>query len=311
MFFANLIGLLADPDDSSGLILGSNYASYEPHTLMILISYMLMAVAIGLYFQFGLSFLIKSKNADSVAQRQYYLGFGAVVLTITFSQFLMIANDISKDLFERELFRSAADYNPPFASFFPEDYYIFIFMMVLVALVFLTYPIEKYLFKEERKPMTTYIAVCIPIPLVIRVIEINHERLNLDISEPGTLAQVGLSVVWIVVIGAMILAFIYLLNLFLQLGRKAPPKSKLRRKSKAVIAGLIIWLPTILWLRSFFLRELARVDSPYDPNSGIVASNQFVEILQNTGVYYIFPFLVPALLITALGLLVYGFTRDY
>ncbi len=287
----------------------------EPNALMLLIAYMLMAGAIALYWQFGLSFIMKGRRSDSEAQKSYYQGLGFFLLSVSVGQFIYILDLMVEDTTGNRLFMSPGDYDPAFESLLTADYFIVIFTIILLALAFLMYPVEKYLYARKRSLFTYVVAIFVPAPLVIRYMEINHEMFGWNISkavveaENGTFWLTTVTAIWILIIAVGAGGLLYLMKLYIDLGRKSPPGSKLRKKSQTIVWGFIIWLSAI-FLTSGIMKEIAKVESDYMPWVEVPAGS-FEFFVQQFRGYYLLPLIVPGLLVISLSLMIFGFSRDY
>ncbi len=295
----------------------------EPNTLPLVLAYMALSLALGLYCEFGLSFIAKSLKSDSVWQKTYYRGLGAFFFSVALSQFIYIIDLLSRDVNEKRLFLTSLSYSPPFFSFTDADYFVWIYSLILVSLALLMYPVEKYLYAQKRTPLTIFVIIGIPIPFILRLVEINHKFFGLQIGRDEVLsfqASIGvegamtshyylMQVMWMLVVGIIALSALYLLKLYLDLGKKSPPGSQLRKKSKMIVFGLLIWLAAIFYT-STIMKDISDATSNLKP--GYPNEPGTVEyFISNNGLFYVLPFVIPILLITSLVLLVEGFTRKY
>jgi hypothetical protein len=280
-----------------------------PNTIGIIVAYIGLAMAISFYLELAISFISRGRKSENKAQGTYYKGLGMFILSVAFSESAYLIDLLNRYIFDRRIFLESVGYPDPFQSFIDADYYLVAFTMILVGLAFLMYPMEKYLYANRTKTLTLTISVCIPFPLIIRAIEINHTALQLDLSSKDTFHYQMMMFAWGFIMLLGLLALLYLMKLYLDLGRKAPQGSQLRKKSGMIIWGLIIWLVAI-FSTSAVMREISRVDSSFGPWV-INAPGTFEYFIQTSGLYSLLPLLIPSLMILAVALLVSGFTRDY
>lgn len=99
------------------------------------------------------------------------------------------------------------------------------------------------------------------------------------------------------------------MKLYLDLGVKAPEGSILRRRSRMVITGLVIWV-ICLFITSEIMGEITNVLSPFGPNME-AAAGTWPFLVKEMGLYILFPLIIPTLLLTALAFLVRGFKREW
>ena len=268
-----------------------------------------MGAVILLWIQFGFSFILKGRKdvASSEAQSRYYKGLGAFVISVAVSESTYLLDLFARDITGQRIFTK---YNTPetFYSFIEVDYYVLSFILVLVGLTFLMYPMEEYLYAKKRKTFTIAIAFCIPAPIIFRIVEINHRSLGMDLSNNSTMDYQLMAAAWILVIIIAGMGLLYLLKLYMDLGRKAPRGSKLRKKSRQIILGLLLWLAAI-FSTSGLLKSISSVTSDWGPYSTINVG--FTGWFVRNQLYYVMPFIIPILLFSALRLLIVGFTREY
>jgi hypothetical protein len=305
------------PGETSGFSLGEDTlaAGYEPNTMLLVISFMAMGIALAMYVQFGLSFMSRGRKTENPAQGSYYRGLGMFILMVALSEGIYLIDVLNRDVNHERIFLETSNYSVPFESLLVNDYYIPMLTLILVSLAFLTYPMEKYLYGQERKPLTVFLSVSVPFPVILRVIERNHENLGLEI---GSDIELGfhydmISMFWMIILAGMTLSFIYLLRLYISLGNKAPKGSKLRKKSRLIIYGMVIWVVAI-FLTSTVTKEISDVTSSWGPNQDIDSLDPLYGLytfVGQNGLYSLLPLFVPTLLIISLSCLVSGFTRDY
>jgi hypothetical protein len=306
--------------DSSGFFVDEGLT---PNTMALVIAYMAMATALGLYMQFGLSFLYKGIKSESTWQKTYYRGLGAFFAAVAISQFLYIADLLVRDVYDRRIFLTNNLHDPAFYSFVDADYFVVIYSMVLISLALLMHPVEKYLYAQKRKPLTIFVSITVPMPLILRMIEINHVNLGIQIGKDYIDAQrivldsnsyypfhyQVMTGIWFVVIGILAISALYLLKLYLDLGRKSPPGSKLRKKSRMIVFGLLLWLVSI-FLTSTIMKEISDAKSSYLP--GVDNPPGSIDaFMSQSGLFWLLPFVIPTLLLLSLTLMIVGFTRDY
>ena len=285
--------------DNTGFDISDDYKEqgYEPHTTPIVIAYMALAATIALWVNFGFS----------VAQKSYYKGLGIFILTVALSESTYLLDLFYRDVMNTRFFNTSEVYG--MESMLTSDYYIVIFTMLLVGLATLMYPMEKYLYSSRNQVFTLTISALVPVPLIIRYIETSHKKLNLDLADDGSFHYQMLSFAWLFVILIIAMAVLYLVKLYLDLGRKAPKGSELAKKSKKIINGLFLWLLAI-FSTSMIMKEVSSVTSKYAP-MGTPVVGTLDSFVQGSGLYLIFPILIPIMLMISLRYLVNGFTRDY
>lgn len=306
--------------DASGFTVD---APYEPNTLALVLGYMALSSALVLYIQFGLSFLHKGAKSDAVWEKTYFRGLGAFFIAVAASQFIYIADLLSRDIYDRRLFLTPLAYAEPFYSNVDSDYFVWIYTILLISFALLMYPVEKYLYAQKRRPITMAISIGSPVPLILRLVEIFHKSLGLQIGLDDIeayRASVGsdhaltqhcyvMDAFWYIILGLIAISALYLLKLYLDLGRKSPPGSQLRKKSRMIVAGLFIWIASILTTPNL-MKELSDAKSTYKP--GYPNEPGTIDyVISSTGMFYAIPFISPALLVISLTLLVFGFTRKY
>lgn len=200
------------------------------------------------------------------------------------------------------------NYNPPFASMIGGDEYIVGFTMIFISLSFLLYPLEKYLL-QKRVILSIIVIVSIPLPTIIRLIEINHQAFGLDLSA-GSVQQRVFVGIWLAVIVVVIAAVLFVMKLYIDLGIKSPPGSQLRKRSKLVVIGLILWI-VCLFSTSRIMGHISDVTSPYGPYAPEPIPGSLPYLIKSLNLYATFPFLIPIALYLALFLLLTGFKRDF
>lgn len=281
-------------------------ADLEPKTPNIMLTFILTGAMIALYIYFGANFFIRGRRSKNEAQRSYYQGLGFFIITVAISEALYIADYLSRVLYGERIFRTIADWEASLGvqteSIFGQDYFIFIFMLLSFGLVFLASPLEKYLLGRKRKPLTVAAAASIPIPIIARFLELQIPVWTGEPIEELSGNYMITSAVWFINLGVIIFTLLILFSLYLKMGVKAPPGSKLRRKSKEIVLGLFIWIFAIL-MTSTILGEV------WDNGDEWLA--RIAADLVISKAYYVLPFIIPALLLTSLGLVANGFTRRY
>jgi hypothetical protein len=285
---------------------------YQPNVLMLVLAYMFLTSAVTLYIVFGMSFLNKARATESgsayAGQRSYYRGLGLFIISVALAQVLTIIDWLSMDIYDRGFFMTTDNYNPPFASMIGGDEYIVGFTMIFISLSFLLYPLEKYLL-QKRVILSIIVIIAIPLPTIIRLIEINHQTFGLDLSERSIQQKIFVGI-WLAVIMVVIAAVLFVMKLYIDLGVKSPPGSQLRKKSKLVVIGLIIWI-ICLFTTSRIMSYISDVTSVFGPNAPPPTPGSLQYLIQSLNLYALFPFLIPILLYLALYLLLTGFKRDF
>jgi hypothetical protein len=281
-------------------------AEYEPRLPFVMFAFILIGIMIGLYIYFGLNFIHKGKKSKIDAQKSYYRGLGFFIITVASSEAVYFSDFLSRVLYSKRIFNTIEEYSDVFGvnidSMFDSDYFVLIFMLLAFGLVFLSAPLEKYLLGRKRKLLTTAAGLAVPLPLIARLIEVfAYDITGMEVVEGSTYYTVT-SVIWFTNIGVLSISVLILFSLYLKLGLNAPQGSKLRTKSKMIVLGLMIWIFAILYT-STVLKELWDNGNDW---LAIVAVRGFLWPL-----YYILPFLIPALLLFSLALISSGFNREY
>ncbi len=297
--------------DSSGFYISDDYLNegYRPNTLMLVLGYIMMGSTVLLWIQFGFSFIFKGRKdkAANEAQARYYKGLGVFILSVAISESTYLLDLFSRDVAGSRFFNK---YNTQdtFYSFIEADYYAVSFVLVLLGLTVLLYPMEAYLYAKKKKVFTLTVGICVPGPIVLRILELNHDKIGLDLSSTNTFDYQLLAAMWIMFLIIGLMGMLYLIKLYLDLGRKAPRGSQLRKKSRQIILGIFLWLGAIFSTSELF-KNISSVTSSWGPYSQAKAG--FVGWFVGLKLYYFMPFVIPLLLFLALRLLVSGFTRDY
>ncbi|MHA1872229.1 MAG: hypothetical protein ACTSXF_14890, partial [Promethearchaeota archaeon] len=152
-------------------------AQLEPKLPYIMIAFILVSIMIGLYIYFGFNFIWKGKQSKNEAQKSYYKGLGAFIITVALSESVYLVDYMWRVLYGYRIFREMSDYSEVIGhnvdTMFQSDYYIVVFMLLSIGLMFLTLPVEKYLLARKRKVLTISSAVVFPAPLLARYLELN------------------------------------------------------------------------------------------------------------------------------------------
>lgn len=287
-------------------MLNQSLAELEPRLPLVMVTFILIGIMIGLYIYFGFNFIIKGNKSNIEAQKSYYRGLGFFIITVASSEAIYFSDFLSRVLYNSRIFNTISDYATHFGinieSMFDSDYFVLIFMLLSFGLVFLASPLEKYLLGRKRKILTIAAGITIPLPLIARLIEIFGYTITGFEVVQGSLYYMITSAIWFTNIGVLAISVLILFSLYLKLGFNAPQGSKLRKKSKLIVFGLMIWISAIL-ITSTILKEL------WDNGNNwlaIVAVKGFLWPL-----YFMLPFIIPCMLLLSLGLISSGFNRDY
>jgi hypothetical protein len=287
-------------------MLHQSLAEIEPRLPLVMIAFILIGIMIGLYIYFGFDFIKKGNKSKIEAQKSYYRGLGFFIITVASSEAIYFSDFLSRVLYNTRIFNTIEDYATNFGinidSMFDSDYFVLIFMLLSFGLVFLSAPLEKYLLGRKRKILTYITGFTIPLPLIARLIEIfGYQITGVEVVE-GSFYYMITSGIWFINIGVLAISVLILFWLYLKLGLNAPQGSKLRKKSKLIVFGLMIWIFAILFT-STVLKEI------WDNGNNwlaIVAVKGFLWQM-----YYVYPFLIPGLLLMSLALISSGFNREY
>ncbi len=298
-----------------------NQADVFPTLIHQVIYYILMAALISQFFSVALDFLGKSRTfkQTSPAQQSYYRGLGIFILVVAICQVMYLWVAVENQIYAHNipLFKNASHYELKddqgnylvmFRSFmfFGEDKFIITFVLLFATLPFLTYPLERYI-KEKKKYILTYASIiAAPAVLVIRAIEYYSIALFGIPSVPSTSGDIIFTGTWVYQISAILYAILIvilftvillLMNLYLQLGAKAPPGSKLRTKSKLVVIGLFFYVLAIVTTQNA-AKQLITMSDPRN--------------LETWGfLSYLFGYSTPIFLTITLITLRRGFNRDF
>ena len=259
------------------------------------VGFICIYVMLALYIFFGLKFISDSrKHEKGSAQRAFFIGLGLFIISVAIGEGVYLSDLVSRfytggmnsgvRIFYRvKMWEVIAGYN--IASIIDYDYYIIIFMSLLMSQSFLMKPLEKFMIRRDR-PIVTYLnRILIPLPLLIRVLEVNLESWTGISLVEGSLFYYIFTGLWILVILVMAISIMMLMGLYLKMGIKSPKGSNLRRKSFLIIVGILFWVIGVL-LTSTIFRDIERGD------------------------WYLFP-IVPLLLVVPLKCMTFGFKREY
>jgi hypothetical protein len=231
-------------------MLNQSLAELEPRLPLVMVTFILIGIMIGLYISFGFNFIIKGNKSNIEAQKSYYRGLGFFIITVASSEAIYFSDFLSRVLYNSRIFNTISDYATHFGinieSMFDSDYFVLIFMLLSFGLVFLASPLEKYLLGRKRKILTIAAGITIPLPLIARLIEIFGYTITGFEVVQGSLYYMITSAIWFTNIGVLAISVLILFSLYLKLGFNAPQGSKLRKKSKLIVFGLMIWISAIL-----------------------------------------------------------------
>ncbi|MHA1338382.1 MAG: hypothetical protein ACTSRZ_00590 [Promethearchaeota archaeon] len=278
----------------------------EPRMPYIVFAFILISTMIGLYLYFGLNFISRGKKSKIDAQKSYYKGLGTFIITVAVSESIYLVDFMSRVLYGKRIFNEIQYYESEFGTtidtLFTGDYFVLIFMLLAFGLIFLASPLEKYLLGRKKKPLTITAAVVIPLPLIARIIEINFYNWTGNAVVEGSVYFLFTSSIWLLNVGVIGVTILILFSLYLKMGMRAPEGSKLRKKSKQIVLGLMIWVLAI-GITSPVLKAI------WDDG------NDWLNLIQTTPnigrLYFIFPLIIPSLLLLSLALLISGFKREY
>ncbi len=190
-----------------------------------------MLIVIGTY---GVYLIIKSRSESLESNKLYQRGLGAFFSSVAASQALYLTDVVYR------AFYSGVRLIPILEgaeSFHKQFYFIIILTAVSFAMAFLVYPVEKFMLRRERKIITILVTIAIPIPLIIRALEL------VFLPQDGDLLyfvfSAGFLYCWVVIA----LSIIQVIFLYLKVAREI--SGVLRKRALFVVIGLIIWLVTI------------------------------------------------------------------
>jgi hypothetical protein len=260
--------------------------------------YISIIVMLLLYIIFGIKFIKDSRGFDKgSAARGYYVGLGLFIISVAFGEGFYLMDLIFRTHFGGRIFLkldpgalSSIDDWQHFAGvridvlFINRDYYIAIFVILLVSLSFLMKPLEVFMLRRER-PIVTYIdRILIPIPLLIRMFEVNfYSWFGVQVLEDSIQYYI-LTGLWIFVIAMLVISIALLIGLYLKMGKESPKGSSLRRKSFLIIIGIGFWIGAVFLTKS--VHDMLKTD------------------------WYAFP-AIPLLLVLSLGCMISGFKREF
>jgi len=259
--------------------------------------YISIFAMLGLFVFFAIKFIFDSRGFDKgSAQKGYYLGLGLFILSVAIGESFYLLDLVFRTNFGNRIFYQvepgqSVSFNwpdvvgYPITSLMNRDYYIAIFLILLISLSFLMKPLEKFMLRRET-PVVTYLnRILIPAPILIRVFELNlNNWFGTQVLE-GSVPYYIFTVLWIFVIGVIIVSILMLLGLYLKMGIKSPKGSNLRKKSFMIILGILFWLMAVFLTNTI-----------HDQIDG--------------GDWYYFP-VVPLLLVLSLSSMMYGFKREF
>jgi len=286
------------------LLLG--LADIEPRLPNTMMTFILISIMLSLYLYFGFDFISKSRKSKNPAQKSYYKGLGIFIVSVAISESIYLIDYIYRVLYGRRIFHTIADYETLLGihihTLFTGDYFVLIFMLLAFGLIFLASPLEKYLLGRKRKPLTFTSGLVIPLPLIARFLELNlYNWTRIEVIQ-GTRNYIITSLLWLVNVGVIFIAILILFSLYLKMGAAAPEGSKLRKKSKQIVFGLIFWIFGIL-LTSRILKAIW--------DNGLDWLNLIQTMPEIGRLYYILPLVIPGLLLISLSLLISGFKKEY
>ena len=259
--------------------------------------YISVFAMLGLFIFFGLKFILDSRGFEKgSAQKGYYLGLGLFILSVAIGEGFYLLDLVFRTHFGNRIFYQVepgqlVSFNwpdvvgYPITSLMNRDYYIAIFLILLISLSFLMKPLEKFMLRRE-KPIVTYLnRILIPTPLLIRVFELNlNNWFGIQVLD-GSITCYIFTVLWIFVIGVIVVSILMLLGLYLKMGIKSPKGSNLRKKSFMIILGILFWLMAVFLTNTI-----------HDQIDG--------------GDWYYFP-VVPLFLVLSISSMMYGFKREF
>ena len=261
--------------------------------------YISILVMLGLYVVLGIKFIKDSRKSEKgSAARGYYVGLGLFIISVAFGEGFYLMDLIFRTHFGGRIFLTIDSNIDALTSIevwqyymgvridsiINRDYYLAIFLILLISLSFLMKPLEVFMLRRDR-PIITYIdRILIPIPLVIRLFELNFNNwFGVPVLE-GSIPFYIFSGLWIFVILMLGLSIMVLFGLYLKMGRESPKGSSLRRKSLFIIIGIVLWI------------------------SAVFLTNTVHDMLKDD--WYAFP-IVTLLLIFSLTLMNSGFKREF
>jgi len=233
--------------------------------------YISIFAMLGLFVFFAIKFIFDSRGFDKgSAQKGYYLGLGLFILSVAIGESFYLLDLVFRTNFGNRIFYQvepgqSVSFNwpdvvgYPITSLMNRDYYIAIFLILLISLSFLMKPLEKFMLRRET-PVVTYLnRILIPAPILIRVFELNlNNWFGTQVLE-GSVPYYIFTVLWIFVIGVIIVSILMLLGLYLKMGIKSPKGSNLRKKSFMIILGILFWLWPSFLLTPYTIKLMVEI----------------------------------------------------
>ena len=260
------------------------------------IAFLTVYIMLSLIIFFGIRFIYQGKKADtSTAQGDFFIGLGLFIISVAIGEGIYLSDLVYRAYTGSRIFLPlGGDTSGPswqsivgyeLASLMDRDYYIVIFVVLLISLSFLMMPLEKFMLRRD-KPVITYLnRISIPIPIIVRILEVSlNDLFGIKVVQ-NSVPYYIFSLVWIIIILIIAISIIILLGLYLKMGIKAPKGSSLKKKSIMIITGILLWMITIFITATIF-REISSGN-------------------------WIFIPVIPVFLVVSLILLSNGFKREY
>ncbi|MHA1150472.1 MAG: hypothetical protein ACTSR8_19820 [Promethearchaeota archaeon] len=260
------------------------------------IAFLMIYIMLVLIIFFGIRFIIQGKRADNnTAQRDFFIGLGLFIISVAIGEGIYLSDLVYRAYTGSRIFLPLGDNTSgpswqttigyELASLIDRDYYIVIFVILLISLSFLMMPLEKFMLRRD-KPIITYLnRIFIPSPVIIRFLEVNFYNIFGIKVIQNSIPYFIFSLLWIIIILIIAISIIILLGLYLKMGIKAPKGSSLKKKSLLIIAGIFLWMITI-FITSTIFREISSGNWIYIP-------------------------IIPLFLLVSFILLTSGFKREY
>ncbi len=269
----------------------SEFVAAHPEFIRFFAFFILIFAAIAFTFVFGFVFIGKGiSEKQNLAQKAYQKGLGFFLVSGGIVMSTNVFDVVYGFLYGERFFQNFwEDYQ--FDTIMLYDYFIIMWVSLLLAGTFLVYPIEKYMLK--RTPRLAIIAAAFsPLPILVRLLEY---RLG-DAIKAGNVLHLAFTIIWIFINVLVIIILAFGPALYVKMAKVAPKGSKLRKKCVEIIFGYaLIIIGNVTTNRAFnFIYESAPLGT-----SNIILPEWFYVVI------------VPILYFVALYLMTSGFRRDF
>ena len=217
-----------------------------PYYIEIL-AYVLDYFALYLILCFGINYIMHGRKNDSEIVRRYSFGLGMFFISIAISSALYMIDLTSRTFFGGRLFPAQAEYEEMgyyFASFHPQFYFIIILAFLLLSFSFLMNPIENYIINGTKKIIYKLCWIFSPVPFILRILEL------LTLPQEGSMLYWIYSVFYILCWFVIVICALTLLGLYIKMASSGT--GEVRKRSMAIIGGILVWLVAIFMKPTFF-----------------------------------------------------------